>query len=445
MATSKNTTNKVRLSRSMIDRFECPEGKKEAYLWDVTQTGLGVRAYASGKKSFVFRATVNGKTTKGVIFDASGDLAKARAKVRDLIALASEGISPAEHKKQEDAKRAALRNEGKRQQITIGEVWPHYLESNKRYWTERHYIDHLKAMQEPGIPCGRGLKLRTKAGAIWALKDITLASLTAQQIQHWLEKESETRHGVAALSSRLLFACLSWSTEQEEYAGLVDVKNLKTRQVKKAVPRLRPRNGCLKREQLKSWFEEMRKISNPVMSAFAQALLITGARRGELEHLKWNDVNFESEHPSLTIRDKATTRGSDIGTRVVPLTPYVAALLQALPRRNKWVFSSPTSESGRMTEPRKSIDPALIAAGLEGLTLHDLRRSFSTLAEWTGANNELVKEIMGHRPAGTTEIHYKRRELKLLLKWHLNIEKWMLEQAEIVQPEYETGRLVRIK
>jgi integrase len=443
MATSKNTTNKVRLSRSMIDRFECPEGQKESYLWDSTQTGLGVRAYASGKKSFVFRATVNGKTTKGVIFDASGDLAKARAKVRDLLSLASEGVTPTEHKKQITAQKVAAKNESKRQQVTLSEVWTYYLKANKQHWTERHYTDHLKAIQEPGLPCGRGLKLRTKAGAIWALKDETLTNLTAQRIQQWLKKESETRKGVAALSYRLLFACLNWSTEQNEYAGLVDISSLKTRQVKKAVPKMQTRSGCLEREQLKNWFTEMRKISNPVISAFAQTLLITGARRGELEHLKWADVDFQWY--SLTIRDKATTNGNEAGTRIIPLTPYVCALLKALPRRNQWVFSSTTSQSGRMTEPRKSIDPALLAAGLEGLTLHDLRRSFATLSEWIEVPSGITAQIMGHKASAIVEKHYKRRPLDLLREWHRNIEKWMLEQAEIVQPEYETGRLVRVK
>jgi hypothetical protein len=46
----------------------------------------------------------------------------------------------------------------------------------------------------------------------------------------------------------------------------------------------------------------------------------------------------------ISIRDKVE------GTREIPATPYVLALLAALPRRNQWVFSSPTSASGCLTE-----------------------------------------------------------------------------------------------
>lgn len=61
------------------------------------------------------------------------------------------------------------------------------------------------------------------------------------------------------------------------------------------------------------------------------------------------------------------------GRRAVPLTPFVAHLLAALPRRNEWVFSSLTSASGRLTEPSIAHRQACAAAGLE-LTLHGLLR-----------------------------------------------------------------------
>ena len=44
------------------------------------------------------------------------------------------------------------------------------------------------------------------------------------------------------------------------------------------------------------------------------------------------------------IRDKVE------GTREIPLPPDVAQLLASLARRNEWVFSSPTSASGCLTE-----------------------------------------------------------------------------------------------
>ena len=56
----------------------------------------------------------------------------------------------------------------------------------------------------------------------------------------------------------------------------------------------------------------MRQIGNPAISAYVQAMLLTGARPNELITVRWADVDFQWN--SLTIRDKVE------GLRVIPLT-----------------------------------------------------------------------------------------------------------------------------
>jgi len=180
---------------------------------------------------------------------------------------------------------------------------------------------------------------------------------------------------------------------------------------------------CLQREQLGLWFKSVNKLSNRVQSIYLQSLLLTGARRRELAELKWVDVDFQ--WLSMTIRDKVE------GERTIPLTPYVAHLISSLPRRNEWVFSSPTSANGHIEEPRQAHKRALVEAGLPDLTIHGLRRSFGSLAEWTETPAGIVAQIMGQKPSAIAEKHYRRRPLDLLRMWHIKIEEWTLEQAEI--------------
>ena len=71
------------------------------------------------------------------------------------------------------------------------------------------------------------------------------------------------------------------------------------------------------------------------------------------------------------------------------------------------------------------------AAGLEGLTLHGLRRSFSSLTEWLETPTGVVAQIPGHKPSATVEKHYEVRPLELLRVHHEKIEPWILEQAGI--------------
>ncbi|WP_251199492.1 hypothetical protein [Aromatoleum aromaticum] len=110
-----------------------------------------------------------------------------------------------------------------------------------------------------------------------------------------------------------------------------------------------------------------------------------------------------------------------------------------------WVFSSRTAASGRLQEPRIGHNKALTAAGLPALSLHGLRRSFGTLAEWVECPAGISAQIMGHKPSAIAEKHYRRRPLDLLRQWHTKIEGWILEQAGIEQPtEEQTAPVLRV-
>lgn len=449
MATADSTTkltsasNKVSFTAGRVAAFKCPDGKKDAFLWDDKQPGLGLRAFASGKKTYIYQVWVNGRTQRAVIGPVeSFDIEQARAEASKLGALASQNISPAKVKREKAAAELAEEKEVKRGSVTFGTVWAEYVEANKADWGQKHYRDHLNFVQAPGLPCDRGRRV-TKAGCLYPLVSVKLGELTAAVIKRWLDNENKTRPGVAAQSYRLLFACLSWCNEQPDYAGLIDVVALKSKAVKKTVTKLKPRDDVLQREQLPAFFAELLKISNPVIAAYVQTLLLTGARRNELMALQWADVDFKWQ--SMTIRDKGTSKGSVAGVRVIPLTPYVASLLNQLPRRNQWVFSSPSGKDGRLVDPRKSFDPAVIAAGIESLTLHGLRRSFATLSEWVEVPAGVVAQIMGHKPSATAEKHYKQRPLDLLRVWHERIEAWFLEQAGLVVPAASDKRLTVVK
>ena len=172
----------------------------------------------------------------------------------------------------------------------------------------------------------------------------------------------------------------------------------------------------LQREQLPAWFAwfaAVRQIGNPVLSAYLQTLLLTGARPNELTALRWEDVDFIWK--SMTIRDKVE------GLRVIPLPPYMGQLLAGLPRMNEFVFSSPTAARGHVTDPHDAFKKACAIAGIE-LTLYGLRGSFASLCEWIEMPTGIAAQIQGHKPSGVREKHYIRRPLDLLRMWHVKIE-----------------------
>ncbi len=84
-----------------------------------------------------------------------------------------------------------------------------------------------------------------------------------------------------------------------------------------------------------------------------------------------------------------------------------------------------------MSKPHKAQEVACKVAGLEGLTLHGLRRSFKSLTEWLEIPAGVVAQVMGHKPSATAEKHYTVRPLDLLRLHHERIEAWVLEQAGV--------------
>ena len=281
-----------------------------------------------------------------------------------------------------------------------------------------------------------------------ALKDLDQA-----KIERWAGDEGKTRPSSARLAWRLLTVFLTWCAEQPEYAALLPDKNpAKTKKAREALGKAGTKSDVLQREQLAAWFTAVQQIQNPVIAACLQMMLLTGARPGEVLALHWEDIN--TQWKGISIRDKVvgvntqwkgiSIRDKVEGTREIPATPYMLHLLAALPRRtmtepqtgrqiaNPWVFSSPTSATGCLTEPNNPHTRACKAAGLEGLTLHGLRRSFKSLTEWLEVPVGVVAQIQGHKPSATAEKHYTVRPLELLRLHHERIEAWILEQAGIV-------------
>lgn len=428
---------KVNLTAGRVNGFKAEVDGKQAFLWDSTVPGLGVRATAKSK-AFIYQGRIDGKALRITIGDVNTwGIDGARAEARRLGTLIDQGTDPRLEKKQRLAEVREAQKESKRADATVGDAWSEYIEDRKPRWGEHHLKDHLKISKAGGEPRKRG-KGKTQPGVLTPLLPVKLADIDSHTVGQWLQKEAKDRPTQARLAFALLRAFLHWCDDQPRFQGLASPDACSNRLAKQTLPRKGVKVDCLQREQLPAWFSAVQQIHNPVISAYLQILLLTGARRGELSTLQWSDV--DARWGSLAIRDKVE------GERVIPLTPYVAFLIESLPRRNEWVFSSPTAKSGHLVEPRAQHTRALKVAGIEGLTLHGLRRSFGTLSEWVEVPAGIVAQIQGHKPSATVEKHYRQRPLDLLKQWHTKIESWVLEQAGIdFEPPVAGQRLRAVK
>ena len=433
---SEQASTRVKFTAGRVADFRCPSGKPVAFLWDSASPGLGIRATTNADaRSFIFQARLNRETIRTTIGSVRAwDLDKAQAEARRLQTLIDRGIDPRLDRAAQLAANQAANIDHRKSAITLDQAWPDYIKSRRAKWSARHLADHENVAQRAGTKSKVGDRKKT-AGALASLLDTRLVDITPDHVAAWLSAEAAERPTQARLAFGALRGFLNWAADRAEYRGVVDPAACAGRVARQNLPAKGRKSDCLQREQLKVWFAAVRGLDNLVIASYLQALLITGARREELGGLKWQNVDFKWS--ALTIRDKVD------GTRTIPLTPYVSSLLSALPRRNDWVFSSTTSKSGRLQEPRLAHGRALRVAEIEGLTLHGLRRSFSTLSEWVEVPAGVVAQIMGHKPSATAERHYKSRPLDLLRMWHVKIEQWVLNEAGVeFVAEQERLRLV---
>jgi integrase len=431
------------LTAGLIERLTCPAGKTQVFLRDTKAPGLRVRATAistknpEGLKAFVYEAKLNRQTIRRTIGNVRvWSIEAARTEARRLaVVVRSDGEDPREIDKQAAEVKAAgivaaaaKLEAAKVAAVTVGEVWAVYLAERRLSpkWGERHYQDHIDKAAPGGVPSTRrGYKTQlTKPGPLAALMPLALNTLTAPVIEAWAANEAKTRATSARLAWRLLKVFLRWCGEHPTYSTLLPDKNpAKTTKARESLGKAGTKKDVLQKGQLAAWFAAVQQIQNPIIAAALQVMLLTGARPGEVLMLEWTDVN--TKWKGLQIRDKVE------GEREIPATPYLLNSISTLPRRNKWIFSSTSSVDGKLTDLNNAHTRACKVAGLEGLTLHGLRRSFKSLTEWIEIPAGVVAQIMGHKPSATAEKHYTVRPLELLRLHHEKIEAWILEQAGV--------------
>ncbi|TDP88077.1 site-specific recombinase XerD [Aquabacterium commune] len=459
---------KMPFTAARVAAFKCPEGKQQAFLWDEVTPGLGLRATPHGKPAYVFQGLYCGRDVRITIGSpAAWSIKDAQAKARELQRLIDEGKDPRSLKRQAVAAQKEQEAEKVAQAVTVGDVWPEYLEEGKPKrrdaWKPR-YLEDLRRMAAPGgEPKKRGTG-KTRPGPLWPLLSLRLVDITEDTLKAWQDSEARNSKHQAARALMMFRGFLRWCATRPKYRALVDVDAGRAPALLQDLPSMKRRTDCLEAAQVAGWWTGVEQLSNRTASVYLRALLLTGARREEMAGLKWQDVDFQWR--KLTIADKVEA------TRTIPLTPYLAQLLGTLPRHSEWVFASTRTlktdtanikrrerdntkagkaapvgavatvgASGRMSDPRNSHTKALQGTGIDGLTIHGLRRSFSLLGEAAGAPAGAIAQVMGHKPSATAE-GYRPRSVDALRPFLAQIEAHILALAGVQFDEKtEPGRL----
>lgn len=428
--------------------LKCLAGKQQTLYWDTHIRGLGLRISQTGKKSFFFEKRLHGKTIRFPIGDIPFN--KVQELAYDLQHKFALGIDPRQEREEKGLAHAKVKEQMKtqadREKILVKDAWNDYIEYQKslmplkgiakgKKWGERHLQDHLNMTQEGGTPHKRGKKVAVQ-GVLYPLLQLKLAEVSPAVLKDWLNKERVTRANSARQGFQMFRTFWNWCAKDNRYKSIASSLAVADDSLIAILPEKKSKKDgdVLRKNNIADWFTAVQKLSNKVISAYLQCLLITGARRGELIALKWSDVDFKAK--TVWLKDKVKTEG-----RYIPLNLYMEQLIDALPRRNDYVFSSLEAKEGFITEPRIAHNQAISLAGIPHLSIHGLRRSFASLFIWAEQPDGAGARIQGHAPQSIRDKHYLNIPIELLAKWHDGYVAWLLTEAGIPLPTVESKGL----
>ena len=335
-------------------------GGKQAEVSAGLVAGLKYLLYKSGKHSWLLRY-IDPKTRKKTV-RVLGDGLMAHAvaeavKVRELI---SSGRSPRETR------------------ITVGE----FFDEHYRPWSE------VKLASASDSISRFNRYVRPEIGCV-ALADLKLPALLGLVAKLPDRLSATTKNRVAAVVKAVF--------RRAHELGFIEMNPASGIRLKKIH---NARSRVASKLEIRAIYDAIKLEHQPSLAGlFIRLLFCTAMRSGEARKVKFEDI--DAEKACLVLRQ--TKNGRDRTIKLNTEALNVITELQKL-RTADHLFPGPGGKL--MGRPTAAWNRILRRAGVEGLTLHDIRRSSLSLGINAGATVFEMATFAGHASMQTTYDHY---------------------------------------
>jgi integrase len=374
----RKPTHRVKFTKRALAALPVPGEHDRLIVFDTHTAGLGFVVFSSGIRSFFHRRFVRGmaqRTTLGRFEDLSidqarGEASKLNARIAAWKLSGYRGESPFE--KRPDA-------------ATFGELVEKYI--------ERHVQGHAYH-PERAIPEVRWAV--NKYLASW--KNRKLDALSHSDVVN-LHEDVGRKHKVTANRLvQLIRRLFNWAAAPDVglHRGQNPARHIKLFHESK-------RTRFLKPAELPLLFAALRQEPNAALRDYVNLALWTGARRGDVLSMRWQDLGLEDNRWEIP-------HPKNRNPYIVPLTPEAAKILRdrrALANGSEWVFPSKRGRTGHITNLKRSWKRLLTRAGLadKDLRQHDLRRTLGSYQAAGGTSLSIIGKSLGHRSLAATAIY----------------------------------------
>ena len=155
--------------------------------------------------------------------------------------------------------------------------------------------------------------------------------------------------------------------------------------------KVRARERVLSAADLPVFYRAVTELKLSIGRDYLLLVLFTGLRRREAASLRWSDIDLVARTMTIPAARTKANRKLDL-----PLTDFVLELLTSRRAigRTEFIFHA-ASRSGHIEEPRTFLDAVAAACGVK-VSVHDLRRTFITVAESCDISPLALKALVNH-------------------------------------------------
>jgi integrase len=390
-----------RLNKTFIDNVELPEaapGKQaQTFYRDSALPGFGLRVTNTGAKAFIVEKRIKGKV-KRITVGKYGVLTpeKARVKAIELLSNITVGRDPIAEKKADTVRG-----------VTLEEAFESYLAA-------RHDL-------KPGTVSNYR---KCVDGALKRWKNKPLSEIDKDMVQARHAEIGRTAPARANNVMRVLRAVFNHAMQQYEDENgqpIIQINPTKRLSHARSWYRVERRTGVIKPHELKDWFAATEELEQTTTRDFLQLLLFTGLRKTEGATLTWDNIDLKSK--TLLAPD---TKNREPHT--LPLSDFLYTLLKRRfdDRETDWVFPNRQND-GPLKEPRHDVKRVVDLSGVP-FTMHDLRRTFVTIAESLDISAYAMKRLVNHKMHNDVTAGYIISDVERLRPPMQAIEAYLLNQ-----------------
>jgi integrase len=351
-----------KINETFVKKVATPSTNHKIH-YDSEHPGFGLRVTKAGTKAFILNFHVNKRERRITIGKwPAWSAAAAREKARELRRLVDQGIDPLDERIE------------RREAPTVGDLWLEYEKVHFPTLSPRSQTDQKGMWANHILP---------------ELYPIPLRELSSRQIDRLHAKISEgtpTRaNRVLEVLRKAINLAIRWEWIEKNPADGFRRNSEHARE------------KYLTTEEYERVFATLENMKNQKAANAVRLLILTGARRGEVLGLEWEDLDLD-----IGIWNRPPHKSKDRKKKRVPLSNEALLLLLSMRETAGSRFLFPTSTGTHMSDLNRPWRWLRSEVELPDLRIHDLRHSFASILVSSGETLETIGKLLGHSQHQTT-------------------------------------------